>query len=176
MAVRNILAQAVGLGGVYMLFSLYQQKDRPALLRRKRLADVLWGVHYLLLGAWAGAIPNLVGVARETVFLHDREKWARSRAWPAVFIAISWGLAIASWKSAYSLLPMCASTLVTVSLWCKSPRFTRILSVSVCAAFIVYDGFAGSWAGMLNESISLASIAIALFRNDYRPRDSADAR
>ena len=44
----NIIAQILGFGGVYMLFTLYQQKERKKLLYRKLCADVLWGVHYLL--------------------------------------------------------------------------------------------------------------------------------
>ena len=38
----NIIAQILGFGGVYMLFTLYQQKERKKLLYRKLCADVLW--------------------------------------------------------------------------------------------------------------------------------------
>lgn len=109
-----------------------------------------------------------MGVFRETVFMNSDKKWAKSPLWPAVFIIISWILAIISWESALSLLPMCASTLVTVSLWVKSPRLTRLLVVPVCTAFIIYDVFIDSYAGIINESISLVSIIIAFFRNDYK--------
>ena len=85
----NIIAQILGFGGVYMLFALYQQKERKKLLCRKLCADVLWGVHYLFLGAWAGAIPNLVGIARESIFMNSGKKWANSLAWPILFIAVS---------------------------------------------------------------------------------------
>lgn len=172
--VLNILAQVFGIGGTYMLFTLYQQSERKKLLLRKLCADALWGIHYVCLGAAAGAIPNIVGVFRETVFMNSDKKWARSPVWPAVFIISSWILAIISWKSALSLLPMCASTLVTVSLRVKSPKLTRLLTVPVCTAFIIYDVFVGSYAGIINESISLVSIVIAFFRNDYKCH-SADA-
>ena len=164
----NIIAQILGFGGVYMLFTLYQQKERNKLLRRKLCADVLWGVHYLLLGAWAGAIPNLVGIARESIFMNSGKKWADSPIWPIIFVGISWDLTIMSWRSAISLLPMCASTLVTISLWVKSPKFTRLLSVPVCVSFIIYDCFVGSYAGIINESISLVSIIISFFKNDVK--------
>lgn len=168
----NIIAQLLGLGGTYMLFTLYQQKERKKLLSRKRYADILWGLHYIFLGAWGGAIPNVVGVLRETVFIHNDKKWAKSLAWPIVFIIISWTLAILSWNSMLSLLPMCASTLVTVSLWVKSPKLTRILSFPVCVTFIVYDVFVGSYAGIINESISLISIVSSFIRNDIKGRSA----
>lgn len=78
MSLQNIIAQLIGLGGTYMLFTLYQQKERKKLLLRKLCADVLWGIHFVMLGAWAGAIPNLMGIFRETVFLHSDKKWANS--------------------------------------------------------------------------------------------------
>ena len=120
----------------------------------------------MMLGAWAGAIPNLMGIFRETVFLHSDKKWANSFVWPVLFIVISWILAIISWKSALSLLPMCASTLVTISMRVEKTKTTRILSVPICLAFLTYDFFVASYAGMINESISLVSIFIAIFRND----------
>ena len=164
----NILAQLFGIGGMYMLFTLYQQKTRKKLLIRKLCADILWGIHYICLGAVAGAIPNIIGIFRETVFMNSDKKWANSLIWPAVFISVSWIAAIISWKSALSLLPMCASTLVTVSLWVKSPKLTRLMTIPVCTAFIIYDIFVGSYAGIVNESISLVSIAAAFFRKDLR--------
>lgn len=162
----NIIAQILGLGGTYMLFTLYRQKERKKLLSRKRYADFLWGLHYIFLGAWSGAIPNAVGILRETVFIHNDKKWAKSLVWPFVFIAVSWFLAVASQNSILCLLPMCASTLVTVSLWVKNPKMTRILSVPVCVTFIVYDVFVGSYAGIVNEAISLVSIISSFIRND----------
>lgn len=165
MTALNIVAQLLGFGGMYMLFSMYQQKERKSLLKRKRYADMLWSAHYICLCAWAGAIPNLTGILRETVFMNEEKKWAKSKLWPLVFIAISWTLAIITWKSALSLLPMCASTLVTLSLWVKEPRLTKLLTIPVCTAFIVYDVFVGSYAGIVNEAISLASIMISFFKN-----------
>lgn len=168
--ILSILAQIIGLGGTYMLVTLYQQSSRKNLLSRKRMADILLGLHYVLLFAWAGAIPNLVGIARETIFIQQEKgkKWSFSLLWPALFIVISWILAIISWKGTYSVLPMCASTVVTISLWVKSPKLTRILSLPVCICFIIYDVFVKSYAGMLNESLSIISIFISLFRHDIK--------
>ena len=164
----SVFAQLFGIGGTYMLFTLYQQKTRNKLLIRKLSADILWGIHYICLGAAAGAIPNIIGIFREAVFLNSDKKWANSLVWPAVFITVSWMAALLSWQSALSFLPMCASTLVTVSLWVKSPKLTRLMAVPVCTAFIIYDIFVDSYAGILNESVSLVSIAAAFFRKDLR--------
>ncbi len=166
--ILNIISQILGLCGTYMLVTLYQQKTRKKLLIRKLSADILWSIHYILIFAFAGAIPNAVGIIRETVFLNENKKWAKSKLWPAVFIIIGWALAVLSWKSALSLLPMCASTLVTISLWVKEPKLTKLLSVPVCSAFLIYDVFVGSYAGILNESLSLISIFVSFIREKKR--------
>lgn len=153
-----------------MLFSLYQQNDRRKLLMRKMAADCMWGLHYIFLFAWAGAIPNIVGILRETIFVNNSKKWANVLFWPVFFILISWTMSILTWKSAISLLPMCASTLVTISLWINSPKMTRIISVPVCIAFFIYDIFVGSYAGMLNESVSLVSIFISIVKHDLKQK------
>lgn len=167
--VLNITAQIIGFCGTYMLITLYQQNDHRKLLIKKLFADILWFIHYLLLGAWAGSIPNLVGILRESLFITNCKK-TNSFVLPLIFISINWGLAILSWDSSLSALPICASTLVTISLWVKSPSLTRILSIPVCITFIIYDIFVGSYAGILNGTLSLFSIAVSIFRhkNKYK--------
>lgn len=67
---------------------LHQQKNRKKLLVRKLHADILWGIHYICLGAVAGAIPNIMGMFRETIFMNSDKKWANSFIWPVIFIVI----------------------------------------------------------------------------------------
>ncbi len=162
---QNILAQLLGIGGTVMLLTLYHCKTRRKMLWHKWSADLLWSAHYLCLGAIGGAIPNMVGVLRESVFLYDKP-WTRRKFLPAVFIVINWCVAFASGVNSYSFLPIAASTLVTVSLFVEKPTLTRLLSIPVCTAFLIYDGLVGSWAGMVNEALSLVSIVTALIKND----------
>ena len=159
------LAQGFGLIGMLALFWSYQQNERKRLIAGKLTADVMWVVHYLCLGALGGAIPNFVGIFRELVFMHNDKKWAKSVLWPILFICINWTLAITTAKNALSFLPICASTFVTISLWAKKPQTTRFIGSGVSVAFIVYDCFVHSWIGIVNESIALISIAVALTRN-----------
>ncbi len=167
--IQNLIAQLFGAVGLVALVLMYQQKDRNRLLAYKLTADLLWGIHYVLLGAYAGAIPNVIGIFREIVFVkRENKKWANNIIWPILFIIFGWVLAIFTWKSALTLLPMCASTFVTVSLWNKKPKITRIILIPVCTCFLIYDVFVGSWVGIVNESISIISIIISIFRNDIK--------
>jgi len=157
----NIAAQLFGIGAMVSLFLIYQQTSRVKMLASKLCADVFWVIHYYLLGGYAGMIPNFVGIFRELVFIQRKDKkWANIIIWPILFILINWGLAIRTFSSIYNLLPITASTFVTVSLWINNPRLTKLISIPISIAFLIYDIFVASYIGIINESISVVSIVI----------------
>ncbi len=159
------IAQLFGIGAMICLFSVYQQSNRKKLIIAKLCADGFWVVHYLLLGGYAGVIPNFVGIFRELIFMHREEKkWANKVIWLILFIACGWALGIYTFKSPINILPILASTFVTISLWIKNPRLTKFITVPVCMAFIIYDIYVGSYIGIVNETLSIISIAISFIK------------
>ena len=154
-----------GIGAMLALFSIYQQKNRKRIILSKLSADVCWVIHYLCIGGTAGAIPNFVGIFRELVFVNRKNrKWADHVLWPVLFILINFGLAIRSFHSAFNILPIAASALVTVLLWIDNPLLTKLLSLPVCVSFMVYDVYVGSYIGIVNEAVSILSILIFLIK------------
>ena len=157
----DIIAQIFGLGAMVSLFLIYQQKNRKKLIAAKLFADIFWVAHYFCLGGTAGMIPNFVGIFRELVFINRKtKKWASFIIWPIIFIVINWALGFRTFYSWYNLLPIAASTFVTISLWIDNPKLTKIVSIPISCAFLVYDNFIGSHIGIINESISICSIII----------------
>lgn len=169
----NILAQAFGIGAIVSLFSVYQQTERNKFITAKLCADVFWVIHYLLLGGIAGMIPNFIGIFRELVFMNrENKKWASKVFWPILFILCGWVIGIYTLKSALNILPIAASTLVTVSLWIKNPRLTKLITIPVCTAFIIYDFHVGSFIGIINESLSICSIIISFIKEKSKQRSN----
>lgn len=164
-------AQLCGIGAMISLFLIYQQKSRRRLLAAKLSADVFWVAHYLCLGGTAGAIPNAVGVFRELIFLKRKDaRWASLALWPILFILVNWGLGIASFDSPFDILPIAASTFVTISLWIDNPRLTKLISIPVSAAFLAYDIHIGSYIGVINESIAVGSIVLSFIREHRKEK------
>ncbi len=161
----TILAQLFGIGATLSLFLIYQQKSRRGMLWAKLSADIFWVIHYLLLGGYAGMIPNGVGVFREIIFLKRKEKqWANNVFFPVLFICINLTLGLISFDAFYDLLPITASSIVTISLWIDRPKITKLISIPVSSAFMIYDFFVGSYVGIINEAIAIASIIIYFMR------------
>lgn len=162
---KNIVAWIFGILAMLSLFSVYQQSTRKKLIIKKLCADVCWVIHYFCLGGYGGMIPNGVGIFRELVFVQrDKHKLANSPFIPVIFILINFALGISTFKSPINILPITASAFVTVSLWLRNPKLTKIISIPVSLTFLIYDLFIGSWIGMINESIAIISIIISFIK------------
>jgi hypothetical protein len=161
----QIIAWIFGLGAMVALFSIYQQQSRRRLLFCKLCADACWVVHYFCLGGYGGMVPNLVGILRELVFVQrDKKRWASSVFVPIFFILLNWGIGFSTFSRPINVLPIAASTLVTVSLWLRRPRLTKLISVPVSLAFLIYDILIGSYIGVVNESIAILSIILSFIK------------
>ena len=168
----EIAAQIFGIFAMLSLFIIYQQKSRKKIIIAKLSADICWVAHYLCLGGIAGIIPNMVGIFRELVFINRKDKaWANKLVWPIVFIAINFGLGMTTFHSFYNILPIAASAFVTVSLWIDNPKLTKIITIPVCIAFMIYDFYVKSYIGMINESISIVSIIMFFIKERKKPNE-----
>ncbi len=160
-----ILSQIFGFGAVISLFISYQQKKRVGFLTCKLAADVCWTGHYFLLGAFAGMIPNFVGIFREIIFMNsEKRKWASSPLWLAGFLCLNLTLGIFNYSTYIDLLPIIASVFVTVSMWIKRLSLAKLTVSVACILFWIYNFSIGSLVGVTNESISLISISIFFIR------------
>lgn len=163
----NIMAQLFGLGAMLSLFLIYQQQYRKKLIIYKLCADMCWVIHYLCLGAFGGAVPNFVGIFREAVFMQrETKKWANNIVWPILFIIANFTLGVVTYNAPINILPILASVFVTASLWLKKPSITKVISAPVSLAFLIYDLFAGSYLGVINESVAIISIVISFAKSE----------
>ena len=157
----NILAQVFGVGAMISLFAAYQQKTAKRLTLSKLSADIFWIFHYFFLGAYTGIVPNAVGIARELIFMNRKDKkWANSPIFPVLFVLIGWGVGLMTFRGPISLLPLCASTVVTLGLWTQNQLICKIACFPASLCFLIYDIFVGSYIGIFAESFSLVSLVI----------------
>jgi hypothetical protein len=168
----KIIAQIFGLFAMFSLFLIYQQKSRKKIIIAKLSADIFWVAHYLCLGGIAGMIPNAIGMFRELVFINRKDKaWANKIIWPILFIIINFCLGATTFHSLYNVLPITASAFVTISLWIDNPKLTKLITIPVCMAFMVYDFYVGSYIGMINETISILSIIIFFVKESKKTKN-----
>jgi hypothetical protein len=66
-------------------------------------------------------------------------------------------LSILTFENYYDVIPIIASSFVTISLWINNPDLTKKISAPVSLSFLIYDIFVHSHTGIINESLSIIS-------------------
>ena len=165
----NIPAQIVGVIGILSAALIFQQKTRKGLMITKLISDVIWTLHYLLLGAYSGMAICIVAVFRELIFMNrGKYKWASHVIWPIIFASAALGTAAFTWDGPICILPAAASAVSVIAFWIGKPRLSRILAFPIAAAMVIYDVSTGSYAGIINEAIGITSAAIGIIRLDIK--------
>lgn len=172
-----IFAQIVGGLGILLNVIIYQQKARIRILVCKLSSDVVWMAHYLLLGAYSAAAIAVIGIARESVFIKVKRGTRAATVSLCVFIAASILSAVLTWAGPLSLLPAAASVLSVYSFSRAEPRLSRLLSFPISGAMGTYSFFHASWAGVVNETLTVLSSLAGVVRFDIKRRkaDSENA-
>ncbi|MBQ7372963.1 MAG: YgjV family protein [Clostridia bacterium] len=157
----KLTGEIIGCIAVLINFLIYQQKDRKNLLKTKLLSDFSWGLHYGLLTAFSGMAVCAIGFLRELTFIFTDEKKQSKRLLFLIVFAIS-SIIISAFtmKDLFGLLPAVASVIAVFSYWQKNTVVTKLLGVPISACMITYDIMRFSIMGIVNETLTLISIAI----------------
>ena len=161
----NIIAQTAGVLGTAMIFVSFIARKRRSILLGKFTADILWMIHYLLIGAYSGAALNVLALGRESIFYNKEKKWASSKVWLYLILALTVGSCILTWEGALSLLPMIGSCCAVVSYWCTKPLHIRLLAIPAQSLWMIYGGLHGSIPTMVSNVIAMTAIGIGLYRD-----------
>lgn len=166
----NLIAQIIGLGGTALTIIAYQQNKRKNILGCMVLSATLFAIHYIILGAYTGAIMNILAATRSVVFMNNTKKWAKSKVWVVVFMIIYTVACIATWDKWYSVLPLIAMLLTTISNWFKSEKKIRFLTFPSSPCWLVYNILNNSVAGIITEIFVMSSLIIAIIRFDIKKK------
>lgn len=163
-----MVAQFIGYLGVLINLIIYQQKTRNGILVCKLISDVVWAVHFFMLGAMPGFCVACIGIARETVFIKVDRRSTLGKISLIVFVIAAITSAIITWENALSILPCMASVMSVVGFYLSIPKLSRILAfpISFCMGF--YSFSSGSWAGVSNEILTIMSSIIGILRLDVK--------
>ncbi len=164
----ELAGKIAGYAAVAASVVIYQQKSRSRLLIWKATADVLWIVHYLLLGGYTGAAVTGVALLREAVFFRSDRHSKEGKIILGCFLCISVISSVLTWGSIFSVFAMFGSLISIVSFWIGEPKVSRILAFPISACMLTYGVSNGSAAVLINEVLVITSSAIALLRNRQR--------
>ena len=84
----NWIIQVIGFIGMGVLVLSFQQNNRNKILIFILIGQLIFLVHFIMLGAWTAVAMNSVGAVRTLIFQYKEQKqWAAKSYWPILFIA-----------------------------------------------------------------------------------------
>lgn len=162
-----LAAQLVGIVGMVVSFISFQNNTKKHILLFQSLASAIWGIHYLMLGAFTGAGINSIEVIRNLIFARE-DKLKRPNMWVVLFIITFALIGFLTWVGILSLATTGVVILVTISYRFGNPRFIRICATMSSAIWLIYNGSQLSLAGVITEAFCFVSLLIAFWRFDIR--------
>ena len=165
----RILMEGVGILGILMNILAFQCKKHKGLVALKSANEACFGIQYLFLGAYTGALMNAISVLRNVIFAHRVSKEKSNLFYQVLFSVIFTVLGILSWDGPKSAMVIVAKILSTVAYGIKNTATVRLLSLPSSVAWLIYNFAVGTVAGTANEAFTLGSLVLGILRLDLYP-------
>ena len=165
-SVYGLIAQIIGFFGLVCCMTAYQMKTQKKIVTVQIISCTFFTAHFLMLGAYTGALMNFIAAVRSVVFANKDKKWAKSNWWIVFFSAVCIVAVAFTWEGAKSLLPMIGMVCTTVSWGIEKASLVRLISLPSSPVWIVYNIMSKSMAGVLTEVLVMCSIITAMIRLD----------
>lgn len=165
----SLFAQLVGWMAMVFIVLSFQAKHRQRIILLILVGSIAWAAHFLLIGAYTGALLNLIGAARAFAFYKYGGSDSRSPWLLWGFITLFLVAGIATWQGPISILPTLGMMISNIALWQRNEQRIRLLILLVSPLWLAYNVLSGSLPGVLNECFVTSSVLIALWRYRKKP-------
>ena len=174
MSLRYLFIQMIGFAGTMLFFASFQCRNNKNLFRLQFLSYLFYTVHLLLLGAVTGGISYVINTFR-SLCLGSNWTFAHRREMCVIICLMQFAALYFTWAGWISLLPVAANVAATIGGYTHNPRKIRLAGMLINSPlWIIYDIIVGSWAGILDELVSEASMIISIVRYGWKNLDKVE--
>ena len=166
----NWLAQAVGILAVVSFLLSYQQKKRKNIIIWNATSRVLYIVQYIMLGAFEGAVLDVLGTVSSVAAQNKEKRFIRNHI-KAVVVAINLVIIAAGlmlYENVFSLFPIAGVVLHTSAFWISDEKIIRRVSFLGSPFWLVYNIASCAYGSALGDLLTMVSIATAMYRYDFK--------
>lgn len=157
-------------------FLSYQCRNNRTLFRVQFVSYLCYTTHLLMLAAITGGISYVLNTVR-SFCLGSRSRFLKGKIMCAALCVMHVAALIFTWDGWWSILPVAANIAATVGGYTYNPRKIRIVGMLVNSPlWIIYDGIIGSWAGILDETVTEVSMIVSIFRYGWENLDSVSGQ
>ena len=171
---NDLFVQAVGFFGTVLFFLSFQCKRNKDLFRVQFLSYLCYTTHLLMLGAVTGGISYILNTVR-SFCLGSKHAFLKSK-WMCALICLLQVVTLCfTFDGWWSMLPVVANIASTVGGYTYNARKIRVVGMFINSPlWIVYDILVGSFAGIVDELVSEASMIVSLCRFGWKNLDSTE--
>lgn len=169
----TVFINILGIIGLLASIAGFQTKKHKWLMVFRTTNEMAFGIQYILLGAYTGAAMNFLGSARNVLFARMVKKNKSTVPARAVFSVLFCAFAYLTRDGLKSALIAAAKVLSTVAYGSSNLFFARIMILFTSLIWLAYNWCIHSYAGALNEALTIVSIIIGVIRIDIPNLKSA---
>jgi len=166
----DFFAQLVGIFAVALFLLSYQQKKRKNIIVLNTTSRVLYIIQYILLGAFEGAVLDILGAVSSVVAQH-KDKGFVERHLEVVFILINAIILICGlllYENIFSLFPIVGVLLHTSAFWITNEKTIRKISFLGSPFWLVYNLVNCAYGSAIGDILTMVSIGVAIYRYDIK--------
>ncbi len=163
----NIPAQILGLLGIITNAIGIQLKNKKNILIAFMLANLFFGLSFLLLKGYSGAVICLVATIQTFIkYLFDKKNIKFPLYLIIVYIVIAIICGLFTYRGLIDILPVLCSVLYTLAIIQHKESNLRIITLVNIILWTIYDFVVGAYTAGINDVVLTFSTMIAIFRYD----------
>ncbi len=166
----DIIPQIIGLLAVATFLLSYQQKKRKNIILLNTISRCLYILQYLLLGAFAGAVLDILG-AISSVIAGKKDSGFVKRHTKVTLISVNILIVIAGSSIAFinnswlDILPIAGVLLHTSAFWISDEKIIRRVSLLGSPFWFLYNFLSRAYGSAIGDILTICSIVIAMIRH-----------
>ena len=154
------------------IFSIiaYHRSKKEKIMSNMVMSNTLNLIHYMLLGAYSGAVTKILAILRDLIIIIKEKKKIPERLILAGFIIAYTVIGIVTFESIVALLPLVAALIYLISIYNGNELRIKIASASTYVLWLIYNIYVFSIMGIIATTISIISGCIAIYR--YKKKEA----
>ena len=155
-----------GLFAVVFFLLSYLQKKRTNIVILNFTSRVLYVAQYLILGAFEGAVLDVLGAISAFLAQKNEVKFINKHK-KIIFVITNLTIIAAGillYENIFSLFPLVGILLQSGALWFKREKYIRIVSMIGCPFWFTYNFVSGAYGSCVGDLLAFVFLLIAFVR------------
>lgn len=160
----------MGIFAVALFLLSYQQKKRKNIILFNATSRVLYIIQYVLLGAFEGAVLDILGTVSSVVADNKDKGFVKKYTKLCLIlmdiVILAAGLIL--YENIFSLFPIAGVILHTSAFWISDEKIIRRVSFLGSPFWLVYNLVSHAYGSAIGDVLTMVSIGVAIYRYDIR--------